>query len=189
MRQPRNIWIYVGVIVVVLILGFFLSNRESFASSNPIPTAADIASLSTNPTDVMNQVIDWTTKILTRDLNQQIKRSDSINLLEAYFPFIPISDVNTLVSSYSTKPSPNQFVIDMLKVLKINDPTILSNSTTDVYNKKGTDGNISTPYYTYSYLFGEPTSNTPNQPTSNTPCQPQFKSIPGGTMESKCFGS
>lgn len=50
-------------------------------------------------------------------------------------------------------------------------------------------------YWTYVYLFGKPDSSTTtnsipnNTPPAPTPCTPFYRSIPGGSLETRCFTS
>lgn len=72
----------------------------------------------------------------------------------------------------------------------------ISNGKTSTYDKLSSEEKIQVDI-TYQYFYGNSTATTPVPATSSstqpmnvgvpTPCRPSYKSIPGGSLEFKCF--
>lgn len=188
----------ISILIILVVIAFLIlfnsSNRENFTSLNPIITQADYDSLLNNRTPTANATIltNWWNKNTTM----------SIYDLPAFA--YNLQHYGTIVPSLSGPPNVDDFLRQII--------TTLDNGNQDqlevVYNDYKAGLNSSTSWFSnaiYTYYFGTapPAPPAPPAPSisgntsstivppkkSTSPCYPEFKSIPGGTMEFRCFNS
>ena len=184
------------LILILIVLAIFLfvhmnSYVEGFTSVNPFPTDADLQSMGTNQTlsPTMQKVIDfiknykWNTALKP---NQEFLIAGSITIFY-WFTATSYESLSNLIASYTTRPSFEQVVKDVNKLIKqpLPDDTI----TKIIQNSQNsTDMDMQSLYAAYIYVFGDASSG----PTSSTtfvipPCKRTTRSIPGGYLETNCF--
>lgn len=207
----RDIFILSACILFLFFL-YFSNSYEYFRSSNPIPTLEDLKdivgsnSLShwklKTPNTNIQKLLDyfknlkWDPSVSPEDKQGLMLLAGSIlgrHVLDKNFPKnrggLGI-DLKEIVDKYSTKPTEEQFIKDILQ----NDPGLLdimlnsTNSGRDLpLGPNQTLQQVRTiTSHIYDYIFGK---DAPKNSNDIFTCHDEIKSVPGGINETKCFKS
>ena len=159
MKLKRGDWTLILVVVVVLALVWYSSGfREGF-SSVPLPTGSP------------------TTDQPINDKLNQIATSLGYSGVDA---FRVVADYGPKYTAATSVPTKDEFIS------QATNGKITSYSALTGDDKSKAD-------IAYQYFYGStpsPAASSSTQPMTlpiPSPCRPEYKSIPGGTMEFKCF--
>lgn len=239
MKLGRQQWTAVIIIAgLVLLLWIGGGFREGFMSGNPLPTLADLNSISvqqdpttrklvlkSTPTPTANTMLNWfNTNVPWPAGTTDGDKASSVvigagfleeNIGETNIPNV-IQYIQQLPSGLSPTNNINKIInyINTLPNIKRQIDATTLYSATELVNKGQTPNpktidDINMAYWWYVYIFGSPITSPTTSPTKTTvtttptpatssstqpmnvgvptPCHPSYKSIPGGSLEFKCF--
>lgn len=202
MKKTKNWWVWIGLGLLAIFIAFNLNSREQFTTLNPIPTKADIQSLNTdNLTPTAQKLVDWFEKNAiwgSKDAKPTDKKGVKMFIYQNlnFVSDEQITKGSLLISTYRNKPTPKQFVDDVMsQVFGMSNvgehfvKMIEGGSTLDMFNTGDTEINVF--YLGYTYLFGPPesdkktttppatttttTTTNPNTPKPTPPTLPQVQ--------------
>jgi hypothetical protein len=210
------LWGLLGVAILAFVW-YSGGMREMFSSSNPVLSQADVDSMKTSngnyvgsPSTNALTAMNWAKS----NIPWPSGTTDSQKQEIIYFNVATFYDIAggdkfaSFVSSLPSSVTPDTVIPQFYTWLKANASFTGNETFTPTFIglvKKGqptvnTIDDINWFYWLYVYLFGvpsSPSSSTPSPAASSstqpmtvgipTPCRPQYKSIPGGSMEFKCF--
>ncbi len=203
MRKSSSWWILVGFIIIGVIL-LLRSNIENFTTINPLLSQTDVTSLvpimispgnwqRPTPTATASTFINWfKTNITNWPIN--MSDNDKTEFISNIVGGNPMDDtpktflnLQNIISQLSTKPSIDDYATKLISTLPSKNNSIINIDNIKLAGTQvGINGYPNPVYWSYIYYFGSPSSNS--SPNSQS-CNPSYKSIPGGTMEQKCFTS
>lgn len=215
--KQKEWMVVLGILAIVAFLWLSGGFRELFSGSNPVLSQADVDSTKmTNgvytgtPTTNALTAMNWAKTNIPWPANTSDTQKQEILGFNIAMLYQIVGDkFASFISSLPSSVTPDTVVPQFYTWLKANTsfsgnqdfvPTVIG------LIKKGqppvnTIDDVNFFYWLYVYLFGVPSSSsTPSSPapaaSSSTqpmtvgvpsPCHPSFKSIPGGSLEFKCF--